>query len=393
MATIVQNNTFEIVAKTTFGLEDILYAELERMGAGDIKKLNRAVSYRGDLELLYRSNYCLRTALRILRPVFTAQVSNENELYDAIRKVYWTDWLDKKGTLAVDATVKSGYFTHSQYVAQKVKDAVVDQFRERFGMRPSVDLENPDLRINIHIAEKRLTVSLDSSGESLHKRGYRVSQGMANLSEVLAAGMIMHTGWKGDSCFIDPMCGSGTLPIEAAMIANNIPAGYYRRGFGFQHWPDFREEIYNKVRKQYTPSVNPSVILYGMDKNSQAVRSARMNVRSAKLSDNIKITVCDIENAVKPVDHGLIIINPPYGERLVQDDLNLLYKKIGDALKRNFAGYDAWILSSNADALKNIGLHHDKRITLYNGQLECKFHHYSLFSGSRKNKNLQKGNL
>jgi putative N6-adenine-specific DNA methylase len=384
MAKDRNNHSFEIVAKTTFGLEEVLAGELAGIGAAGIKVLNRAVSYQGDTDLLYRSNYCLRTALRILKPVFFAEVSGEKELYDAIRMVQWSEWLDKKGTLAVDATVMSTLFTHSHYVAQKVKDAVVDQFRDRYGMRPSVNIDNPDLRINIHIAEKKLTVSLDSSGDSLHKRGYRVVQGQANLSEVLASGMILLTGWKGDTCFVDPMCGSGTLPIEAAMIAHHIPPGYYRKDFGFIHWPDFRPELLKKIREQHTPSFLPSVITYGMDNSPEAVRSSRKNAGSALLKDHVIFQVCDIEAVKKPAEKGTVIINPPYGERLVQEDMNSLYKKIGDSLKRSFSGFDAWILSSNKDALKFIGLHPGKRITLYNGQLECKFNRYVLYEGSRK---------
>jgi 23S rRNA (guanine2445-N2)-methyltransferase len=378
------NRSFEIVAKTPYGLEEILAGELAEIGADNIKVLNRAVSYKGDTGLLYRSNYCLRTALRIIKPILFAQVSNEKELYDAIRLIQWSDWLDKKGTLAVDATVMSAHFTHSHYVAQKVKDAVVDQYRDRYGMRPSVNIDSPDLRINIHIAEKKLTVSLDSSGDSLHKRGYRVAQGRANLSEVLASGMILLTGWKGDTCFVDPMCGSGTLPIEAAMIANHIPSGFYRKDFGFMHWPDYRQDLMKKIREQYTPSFLPSVIAYGMDNSPEAVRSSRKNAGSALLKDCVVFQVCDIEAVKKPAERGIVIINPPYGERLVQEDLNSLYKKIGDSLKRSFSGFDAWILSSNKDAMKFIGLHPGKRITLYNGQLECKFNHYVLYAGSRK---------
>ena len=384
MATDRKNPTFEIVAKTTYGLEEILAGELTEIGADDIKVLNRAVRFTGDTDLLYRSNYCLRTALRILKPILSAPVSNEQQLYDAIRLVRWNDWLDKKGTLAVDATLMSTHFTHSHYVAQKVKDAVVDQFRDRYGMRPSVNIDNPDLRINVHIAETKLTVSLDSSGDSLHKRGYRVVQGMANLSEVLASGMILLTGWKGDTCFVDPMCGSGTLPIEAAMIGHRIPPGYYRKDFGFMHWPDFRPELLKKIREHYTPSFLPSVITYGMDNSPEAVRSSRKNAGSAQLKDHILFQVCDIEAAKKPADRGIAIINPPYGERLVQEDLNSLYKRIGDTLKRSFSGFDAWVLSSNKDALKYIGLHPSKRITLYNGQLECKFNRYVLYEGSHK---------
>ncbi len=379
-----QKNHFEIVAKTTYGLESVLSEEISALGAADIRILNRAVSYKGDLELLYRSNYCLRTALRILKPLLSVQVSNEHELYKAVRNIPWNEWLDKRGTLAVDATVKSSYFTHSHYVAQKVKDAMVDQFRDQYGIRPSVDLENPDLRVNIHIAEKTLTVSLDSSGEPLYKRGYRAGQGKANLSEVLAAGMIMLTGWKGDIPFVDLMCGSGTLPIEAALIAHKIPPGFFRQQFGFQKWPDFRPEWLKKIRSEKTPTYRPGIICHGFDHAPEAVRISRKNADGARLRDSVRFSLSDIAAVKRPSDHGLIIINPPYGERLKQDDLNLLYKRIGDALKTNFQGFDAWIISSNPDAMKHIGLHPGRRITLFNGQLECKFNHYSLYAGSKK---------
>jgi len=381
------SNHFEIVAKTTYGLEEVLSKELAAMGAGDIKILNRAVGYKGDMDLLYRSNYCLRTALRILRPICSVQVSDENELYNAVRAIRWNEWLDKKGTLAVDATVKSSYFSHSHYVAQKVKDAMVDQYRDKYGIRPSVNLDDPDLLVNIHIAEKTLTASLDSSGTSLYKRGYRVSQGKANLSEVLAAGMILLTGWKGDTPFVDLMCGSGTLPIEAALMAHKIAPGFYRKKFGFQQWPDYRPELMKKIRSDYMPSYNPDVISYGFDNFHEAIRISRKNADGAGLRDYIRFSVCDIGAVKRPGDKGLIVINPPYGERLQQDDLNMLYKKIGDSLKNNFSGFDAWIISSNADAMKNIGLHPSRRITLFNGQLECKFNHYSLYAGSHKSKN------
>jgi putative N6-adenine-specific DNA methylase len=392
MLPVSNRDQFEIVAKTTYGLEEILAKELAGIGAGDIKILNRAVSYNGDIALLYRSNYLLRTALRILKPIRTRQVANEHELYDAIRSISWNDLLDKNGTLAVDATVKSRFFSHSQYASQKVKDAVVDQFRDRYGVRPSVDLDNPDLRINIHIAEKKLTVSLDSSGESLHKRGYRISMGIAPVSEVLAAGMIILSGWNEKLPFIDLMCGSGTLPIEAAMIANKIPAGYFRKRFGFERWTDFRKDLFKKIQEDYTPVYNPDVIFFGFDIAPEAIQSSRKNATCARLTDYIKFVVSDISNIKKPADKGFIIINPPYGERLIQDDLNVLYKKIGDALKHNFSGYDAWIISSNMEALKNIGLHTNKRITLYNGQLECKFNHFTLYQGSLKNRDTENSN-
>ncbi len=379
---------FEMVAKTHYGLEKILARELIEIGAADVEVLNRAVRFKGDLAMLYRSNYCLRTALRILKPVLKTRILNDKELYEAIREIKWSKLLKKEGTLVVDTMVKSKYFNHSQYVAQKVKDAIVDQFRETYGIRPSVNKENPDLQINVHIAERDLTVSLDSSGESLHKRGYRVDNGEAPLSEVLASGMIMLSGWRANKPFYDLMCGSGTLPIEAALIAHKIPGGYYRKSFGFERWLDFRADLFNKIKQEHKPSFNPIFVIHGMDISHEAINSSRKNARQAGLAEYIRFSVCDIFNTSKSSEEGMIIINPPYGERIKQDDLNAFYKKIGDVLKNHYQGYDAWILSSNKEALKHVGLHADKNITLYNGQLECKFSHFRLYAGSYKKNRL-----
>ncbi len=383
-------NKFEMVAKTHYGLERVLARELTDLGAADVEVLNRAVRFKGDQTLLYRTNYCLRTALRILKPVLRARILNEKELYDAVREVKWSKLLKKDGTLAVDAMVKSRYFNNSLYIAQKVKDAIVDQFREEYGVRPSVNKDNPDLLINVHLTERDLTVSLDSSGESLHKRGYRIENGDAPLSEVLAAGMILLSGWHGNKPFYDLMCGSGTLPIEAALIANKVPGGYYRKNFGFERWLDFRADMLNKIKQEHKPMFNPMYVIHGMDISHEAVVSSRKNAQQAKLSEYIRFSVCDIFKTIKSSEEGIIIINPPYGERIKQNDLNTFYQKIGDVLKNNYQGYDAWILSSNKEALKHVGLHADKNLTLYNGQLECRYSHFKLYAGSHKTKYLKK---
>lgn len=380
---------FEMVAKTYFGLEKVLAKELINLGAADVEVLNRAVRFKGDQSMLYRSNYCLRTALRILKPVLKARILNEKELYDAVRDIKWSKLLKKDGTLAIDPMVKSKYFNNSLYIAQKAKDAIVDQFRDTYGIRPSVNKDNPDLLINVHLTERDLIVSLDSSGESLHKRGYRVENGDAPLSEVLAAGMIMLSGWHGNKPFYDLMCGSGTLPIEAALIANKVPGGYYRKNFGFERWLDFRADMFNRIKQEYKPQFNPIYVIHGMDISHEAIISSRRNAQQAHLSEFIRFSVCDIFKTIKSSEEGIIIINPPYGERMKQEDLNTFYKKIGDVLKNNYQGYDAWILSSNKEALKYIGLHADKNITLYNGQLECRYSHFKLYAGSQKTKYLK----
>jgi putative N6-adenine-specific DNA methylase len=385
-----KNSPQEWVAKTVYGLEDILAGELKELGAGNIRVLNRAVGFKGDMDLMIRSNYCLRTALRILKPILSVHVSNENELYKAVRSIRWNEWLDKNGTLAVDSTVNSEIFSHSHYAAQKVKDAIVDQFRDLYGIRPSVRLENPDLQINIHISGRMLTISLDSSGDSLHKRGYRTGLGKAPLNEVLAAGLIMLSGWDAKSPLVDPMCGSGTLPIEAALIAQRIPPGLFRKKFGFESWPDFKPERLIKIRQEYPPLFNQHIITYGTDISAEAIRTSRRNAAAANITDYIRFRREDMNHLKKPADRGVIIINPPYGERIVQDDLNTLYKGIGDTLKRNFSGYNAWIISSNQEALKHIGLRPTRRIPLFNGQLECKYNHYILYEGSHKLKKMNK---
>ena len=369
----------KMVAKAFSGLENVLAEELKALGAQDIEIGRRAVIFSGDKELMYRVNYHARTTLRILKPILKWKLRNAGELYNVIRKINWPEYFDVNKTIVVDSNVNSSLFNHSKFVSQKVKDAIVDCFRDKYNRRPDVNLEDPDIRIDVHIAEKELTLSLDSSGESLHKRGYRKHQVKAPLNEVLAAGMLMLAGWNGRTNFVDPMCGSGTLLIEAAFLALCIPPGKYRNKYAFQHWNDYDKALFDKICRQPVTKSNFSYEIVGTDISTSAIRDARENIVSAGLSDIVRLKVAPVQTVIPPSGGGLLVTNPPYGERLKKTDMEGFYKAIGDSLKHNFAGYDAWILSSNFAAMKHIGLRTSKRITLFNSQLECKYYKYSLY--------------
>ena len=376
-----------MIAKTSFGLEEILATELKLLGATDIETLNRAVSFKGDKGFMYKANYCCRTALRILKPIAYFSVKSNEDLYNQVMMINWEDYLRKDGLFVIDSVIKDSIFTHSQFVAQKAKDAIADQFRNKFGIRPSIDLEKPDLRINIHIYKENCTVSLDSSGESLHKRGYRKATNIAPISEVLASGMILLSGWNKQTSFIDPMCGSGTLLIEAAMIANNIPAGYYRKTFGFEKWKDFDTELWETIRKAaLNKMVEYEGEIVGSDISEPTIKIAIDNIRFAKLHKDIKVEISDFKDKQPPETPGILIMNPPYGERMEKDNLIEFYKSIGDTLKTRYDGWNAWIISSDNEALKFIGLKPTKKITLFNGPLECRFMKFEIYCGSRKTK-------
>lgn len=379
---------FKMIAKTIFGLEETLSTELLRLGAKNIEIHNRAVSFEGDKGFMYKANLCLRTALRILVPFESFRVTDEKSLYDEIQKINWEDYMDVADTLAIDTVLNSDLFTHSQYISQKAKDAIVDQFRTKYNERPSVDLDKPTVRINIHIYNDTCTLALDSSGESLHKRGYRDKTNLAPINEVLAAGLVLLSGWDKRTNFIDPMCGSGTIVIEAALIANNIPAGYFREDFGFQRWKkflSFEEELWNLI---FDSAVNKITdyqqTIIGGELSPNVAKKAKENVKLAKVDDVVNIRNCDMKDFEVPPGRGVVIINPPYGERMVKDNIDELYKMMGDTFKQKFSGYDCWILSSNIDALKNVGLRPSRKITLYNGQLECKFMKYEMYQGTKK---------
>lgn len=376
------------------GIENILAEELAAMGAQNVEVLNRAVSFEGDKALMYKANYCCRTALRILKPINSFVARNELMLYNNIVKIKWHEIFNINETFAIDAVTSGNYFTHSHYVALKVKDAIADEFREHFGARPSVDVDNPDLRINVHIENERVTLSFDSSGDSLHKRGYRKAVDKAPMSEVLAAGLIKLTGWQCDSNFIDCMCGSGTIPIEAAMMAMNIPAGFFRKKWGFMTWHDFDKELWNNVVLDAGAEMKEfEYEILASDHSAKAVEIARANIENAHLNHDIKLNKQDMFEMVPPEGGGIMIINPPYGERMEERDLVDFYKSIGDALKKNFKGFEAWIISSNNDAIKLIGLKPSQKINIYNGPLECKFEKFEIFEGSYKDKKIRENTL
>ncbi|HEX2934015.1 MAG TPA: THUMP domain-containing protein [Bacteroidales bacterium] len=379
-------NSFELVAKTFKGLEDVLATEITNLGAKDVKVLNRAVSFKADQMLLYKANLWLRTALKVLKPIHSFKARNEVELYKGIAQIDWSEYMNVDDTLSINTVVTSPYFNHSQFVALKAKDAIVDQFREKFNKRPSIDVENPTLLINIHLAEDECMVSLDSSGESLHRRGYRLNSVLAPLNEVLAAGMIMLTGWDGNSNFLDPMCGSGTIPIEAALIAYNIPPGIFRKEFGFEKWKDFDQELFQQVYDDDADSRTFDYQILGSDVSAGAIRIANENAKKAFLLNKIKLSVASMESVIPPEGGGIIITNPPYGERLKKNNIQAMYQSMGNHMKKYFAGYDVWILSGNKEAIDSIGLHPSKKINLLNGSIECKFQRYSIYSGSMKQK-------
>lgn len=375
------------IVKTISGLEEVLAVELAELGGDNIQILKRAVSFEGDKRLLYKANYCLRTAQRILVPIFSFQMADEDDLYNQINAYPWENHLSLLKTLAVDAVASDSELTHTHYIALLTKDAIVDRFRTlNNGRRPNVDTENPHVRINMHIRGSICDVSIDSSGASLHKRGYRVSNAEAPMSEVLAAGLIMLSGWKRDCNFIDPMCGSGTLVIEAAMYANNFPAGMYRKEFGFMHWPDFDESLWNEVTKEALDKQTEfEYQIIGGDISPKNLASARANLKSARLHKDVKLFITPFAELQRPQgEPGLIIINPPYGERIRLNDIIGLYKSIGNTLKQEFTGYQAWVISSDQKALSFIGLRPSAKIPVFNGQLDCRFEHFDLYKGSKR---------
>ena len=382
------NHEFQMLAKTFKGLEQVLAKELIDLGANNVQVERRAVSFTGDKRMLYTANFCLRTASRILVPIATFKAKTTDEIYQQIKQQDWAQHMTAKTTFQIDATVYSDLFRHSQFITYRVKDAIVDWWMEHGGVRPSVQLTNPDLYINVHIAGDLVTVSLDSSGESLHKRGYRVANTQAPINEALAAGMLLLAGWKGESDFYDPMCGSGTLLIEAALIARNIAPGIYRKGFAFEKWADFDADLFEDIYSDDSREREFQHKIYGSDAGFYAVQAATKNVQSANLQRDIEIKqirVQELKLADKNTDGALVMMNPPYGERLSQDkDVLRLYQDMGTTLKHQFNGATAWIISSNEDALKCVGLRPAKRVRLVNGDLDCLFNQYVLFKGDRK---------
>ncbi len=378
------SETFEMVAKTLYGLEEILAGELLSLGANDLQIGRRMVSFTGDKELLYKANFHCRTALRILKPIYHFKAKDADMVYNEVKKVMWENYISLDKTFAIDSVIYSDDFNHSKFVAYRTKDAIVDYFTEKYQKRPSVRVNNPDLYINIHISHNDCTLSIDSSGESLHKRGYRVEQTEAPLNEVLAAGMIMKTGWKGDCNFVDPMCGSGTLLIEAAMIALNIAPGIHRKEFAFEKWIDFDQDLFDKIYNDESKEREFSFKCYGSDINPAAIAIAEKNIRSAGLLKYIDLKVMPFQQYTDAPKPGILVMNPPYGERISSRDLLGLYTMIGERLKHVFIGYNAWILSYNDECFEKIGLRPTEKIKLMNASLECEFRHYEIFEGKNK---------
>lgn len=383
-----QSPTFEMVAKTLYGLEDVLAEELTALGANDIQIGRRMVSFTGNKELLYKANFCCRTALRILKPIYRFKAKDADTVYKEVKKVEWEKYISLEKTFAIDSVIYSEDFNHSKFVAYRTKDAIVDYFVEKYQKRPSVRVSNPDLYINIHISHNDCTLSIDSSGESLHKRGYRVNQTEAPLNEVLAAGMILKTGWKGESNFIDPMCGSGTLLIEAAMIALNIAPGIYRKEFAFEKWIDFDQELFDHIYNDESQEREFKFKCYGSDISQQAIDIAQENIRSAGLVKYIDLKVMPFQQYTEAPQPGILVTNPPYGERISSRDLLGLYNMIGERLKHVFTGYKAWILSYKDECFDKIGLRPSEKMKLMNGSLECEYRCFELFDG--KNKDFKK---
>ncbi|XLS30382.1 class I SAM-dependent RNA methyltransferase [Flavobacteriaceae bacterium M23B6Z8] len=380
-------NNYKMVAKTLFGFEELLEKELRTLGAMNIQKGVRSVSFEGDKGFMYKANLCLRTAIKILVPIKSFKTNNEKDLYNAVYKMPWYKYLSADDTFAIDATIHSENFNHSKYVALKTKDAIADKFRNENGKRPNVDIKFPDLRIHVHIFRNECTISLDSSGRSLHHRGYKTATNIAPINEVLAAGMLLLSGWDGQCDFLDPMCGSGTIPVEAAMIACNIPANINRKEFAFEKWKEFDEALFETIVEsslKKTREFHHRIV--GYDKAPSAVWKAKQNVKNANLSEYIRIENEDFFKSEKYSEGKLhMVFNPPYGERL-DIDMETLYATIGDTLKQKYPGTDAWFITSNMEALKHVGLRPSRKIKLFNGKLEAKLVKYVMYEGSKKSK-------
>lgn len=374
-----------MIAKTIYGFEDLVANELKSLGAMNVEKGMRMVSFEGDKGFMYKVNLASRTAVRVLKPVSEFSAFTENNLYDGIRAIDWSQYLDADETLAIDTTVFSEYFNHSLYVAQKSKDAIADQFREKFGKRPSVDLRNPHLRINIHIRQHAVSVSLDSSGEPLYKRGYRSMTNEAPINESLAAGLLILAGWEGQCDFLDPMCGSGTILVEAALMATNTPAGINRSEYGFIKWRDWDPALYDTIRQSLIKRTRPfDHSITGLDKDTAVLAKARENIEQAGFGKTIKVKQENFFDSRKRNDGPLLMLfNPPYDERISVDTENF-YASIGDTLKKGYPGTIAWLITANLEALKSVGLKASRRIEVANGQLDARLVKYEMYEGTRR---------
>jgi putative N6-adenine-specific DNA methylase len=375
----------KFVAKTLYGLEKVLAEELISLDAADVQAVNRAVLFKGDKDLLYRVNYCSRTALSVLMPVADFRIRSKDDLYNGGSKVEWDRFMDADDTFSIVPVINSPHFGHTGYAGLILKDAVADYFRKKTGRRPSVDTSDPGILINLHISNDLVTISIDSSVVPLFKRGYRQEQTVAPLNEVLAAGILLLSGWNASATLTDPMCGSGTIPIEAGLIACNIPPGKFRQFFGFQRWKDFDEELFEKIKRESDSQIRPSPVkIFGSDISDQAMQQAKANVSRAGLSEFVSLKVSDFKD-LKAIDNqGFVFLNPPYGQRLKPDEIDVLYSMIGTTLKHKFPGTTAWLITSYKESLKNVGLKPEEKHTLFNGALECTLVKYEMYQGTKK---------
>ena len=376
---------FKIIAKTFQGLEEVLAKELINLGANNVEIGRRMVAFTGDKEMLYKANFCTRTAVKVLKPIKEFKAKDADEVYEEAKKIDWEKYMDVKSTFLVDSVIFSENFRHSKFVAYRVKDAIADYWREKSGGdRPNVVISNPDLRVNVHIAEDEVTISLDSSGESLHQRGYKTATVQAPLNEVLAAGLIMLTGWDGECDLIDPFCGSGTILIEAALIAQNVYPGVFRKEYAFEKWKDFDADLFDRIYNDDSQEREFDHKIYGYDINRQVVQIATDNVLNAGVKDIVSVEQRDFYEFEQPLDKAIMITNPPYGDRITTDDIFDLYETIGKNLKRNFVGNDAWIISHHEELFDKIGFRPSTKYALFNGSLECEFRKYQIFDGKLK---------
>ncbi len=383
---MITEGNFNITATTFSGLEDILAYEIKNLGGGNIQKGRRAVTFDGDLGFLYKANISLRTALRILVPIKSFRAINEKQLYSKARKINWNQYLNPSQTFAIDFAGASDIFRHSQYASQVIKDAIVDRIRNDQGERPSIDRENPDIRINLLISGDKIILSLDSSGQPLFKRGYRKETGIAPINEVLAAGILLAADWDGKGNYLDPMCGSGTFLIEAAMISSQIPPQINRESFAFMNWPNYDQNTFDFIRETRIKKIkSPDYEIIGYDTDITVLESAQKNINEAGLSDFIKLKKQNFFESKKEHFPVLLVFNPPYNERIKTDNEEL-YKSIGDTLKQNYPNTWAWFITSDFEALKYVGLKPSKKLPLYNGKLECKLVKYEMYEGSKKSK-------
>jgi putative N6-adenine-specific DNA methylase len=364
------------------GLEPVLAGELRDLGAADVEPGRGGVHFRGDRALLYRANLWLRTAVRVLWPVLEAHIESPEELYDAVRGVDWSQYLTPEHTLAVDCNVRDSHLTHSRYAALKTKDAICDQFVERLGRRPSVDVDEPMVGLNLHVYRDEAVLSLESSGESLHKRGYRPIQTKAPLNEALAAGLVLLSGWRPETAFADPLCGSGTLPIEAAWIALRRPPGLTRRRFGFQGWMDFDVALWAALRDEARRGVGKRLAapVVGSDVRGDAVAFSVSNARAAGIGHLVRFEVKDVRD-FRPPDGppGTILCNPPYGERIGEEkELKGLYRDLGQVLRERCGGWTACVFTGNPRLAAAIGLEPAEQVPLFNGKIPCRLLKYSL---------------